>query len=160
MSSFKWYMSVSSGQKGGGERSPVCPRILDRYLKDEVNGFSSLTIFFMFTPTHTLQEPVFVNLQGAQESIPSPAGMTLFVVPARQATSVGGIDYSESIPGLHKRLQIRALVIRAQVFNDDITFYSPPVFVTTCYQDGLFLDKGHDLTFLEYTSAFTEVGSM
>jgi hypothetical protein len=84
---------------------------------------------------------------------------TLFVVPARQTTSVGGIDYSESIPGLHKRLQIRALVIRAQVFNDDITFYSPPVFVPTCYRDGLFLDKAHDLTFLENTSAFTEVGS-
>jgi hypothetical protein len=30
---------------------------------------------------------------------------TLFVVLARQA---GGIDSSESIPGLHKRLQIRA----------------------------------------------------
>ncbi len=34
---------------------------------------------------------------------------TLFVVPARQATYAGEIDSSESIPGLHKRLQIRAL---------------------------------------------------
>ncbi len=35
---------------------------------------------------------------------------TLFVVPAgMQATEAGRIDSSESIPGLHKRLQIRAL---------------------------------------------------
>jgi hypothetical protein len=34
---------------------------------------------------------------------------TLFVVPARQATWAGEIDSSESIPGLHKRLQMRAL---------------------------------------------------
>jgi hypothetical protein len=33
---------------------------------------------------------------------------TLFVVPARQATKAGGVDSSESIPGLHKCLQIRA----------------------------------------------------
>jgi hypothetical protein len=40
------------------------------------------------------------------------AGMTkttLFVEPARQATKAGIIDSSESIPGLQKRLQIRAL---------------------------------------------------
>jgi hypothetical protein len=41
---------------------------------------------------------------------------TLFVVSARQATQGGGIDSSESIPGLHKRLQIRALnTIRTMV---------------------------------------------
>ncbi len=34
---------------------------------------------------------------------------TLFVVLARQATLAGEIDSSESIFGLHKRLQIRAL---------------------------------------------------
>ncbi len=34
---------------------------------------------------------------------------TLFVALARQATKVGKINSSESIPGLHKRLQIRAL---------------------------------------------------
>ena len=33
---------------------------------------------------------------------------TILFVPARQATLVGEIDSSESIPGLHKRLQIRA----------------------------------------------------
>jgi hypothetical protein len=33
---------------------------------------------------------------------------TLFVVPARQGNKAGGIDFSESIPGLHKRSQIRA----------------------------------------------------
>ncbi len=33
---------------------------------------------------------------------------TLLVVPARQVTKAGGIDSSESIPGLLKRLQIRA----------------------------------------------------
>ncbi len=36
------------------------------------------------------------------------ATTTLFVVPARQAAQAGGIDSSESIPGLLKRLQIRA----------------------------------------------------
>ncbi len=36
---------------------------------------------------------------------------TLFVVLARQATWAGEIDSSESIPGLHKRLQIRAPVL-------------------------------------------------
>ncbi len=35
---------------------------------------------------------------------------TLFDVPARQATEAGEIDYSESIPGLLKGLQIRALM--------------------------------------------------
>ncbi len=41
------------------------------------------------------------------------AGMTtLFLVPARQASQPGEIDTSESIPGLHKRLQIRALAVR------------------------------------------------
>jgi hypothetical protein len=35
---------------------------------------------------------------------------TLFIVHARQATKVRGMDSSESIPGLHKRLQIRALL--------------------------------------------------
>jgi hypothetical protein len=35
---------------------------------------------------------------------------TLFFVPARQATYVGKIDSWESIPGLHKRQQIRALL--------------------------------------------------
>ncbi len=34
---------------------------------------------------------------------------SLFFVPARRATQAGGIDFSESNPGLHKRLQIRAL---------------------------------------------------
>jgi hypothetical protein len=36
---------------------------------------------------------------------------TLFVVLARQATQAGEIDSSESIPELHKLLQIRALAI-------------------------------------------------
>jgi hypothetical protein len=58
-------------------------------------------------------EPVFLNLLGAQESIPSLAGpygtTTLFDVPARQATLAWEIDSSESIYGLFKRLQIRAL---------------------------------------------------
>jgi hypothetical protein len=34
----------------------------------------------------------------------------LYVVPARQETWASGIDSSESIPGLHKRLQIRAQI--------------------------------------------------
>jgi hypothetical protein len=40
---------------------------------------------------------------------------TLFVVQARQASWFGGIHYLESIPGLHKRLKIRA-----QRFFDDL----------------------------------------
>jgi hypothetical protein len=36
---------------------------------------------------------------------------TLFVVPARQATKAAGIDSSELMPGLHKRLQIRAQLL-------------------------------------------------
>ncbi len=35
---------------------------------------------------------------------------TLFDVPVRQATKASGIDASESIPVLHKRLLIRVLV--------------------------------------------------
>jgi hypothetical protein len=34
---------------------------------------------------------------------------TLFLVPARQATLAGGIDFFESIAGLLKCLKIRAL---------------------------------------------------
>ncbi len=42
------------------------------------------------------------------------AGMTtLFVAPGRHATQAGGIESSESIPSLLKRLQIRALHISA-----------------------------------------------
>jgi len=60
--------------------------------------------------------PEFVNVEGAQESIPPAyvawrAGtITLFGLTARQA---GGIDSLESIPGLLKRLQIRAQGIQA-----------------------------------------------
>ncbi len=43
---------------------------------------------------------------------------TLLDVPTRQATKDGGIDSLESIPGLLKRLQIRALVTAAE--------FSPP----------------------------------
>ncbi len=38
--------------------------------------------------------------------------MNRVIVPARQATWAGGIFSLESIPGLHKRLKIRALVSR------------------------------------------------
>jgi hypothetical protein len=57
-------------------------------------------------------EPVFVNLFGSPGIDPSLAmagTTTLFDVPARQATKAGGIDSLESIPGLLRRLQIRAL---------------------------------------------------
>ncbi len=40
---------------------------------------------------------------------------TLFVVLARHSTLAGGIDSSESIPGLLKCLQIRALALTMQV---------------------------------------------
>ncbi len=64
-------------------------------------------------PLHPSQtkctEPVFVDLLRNQVSILSLAGRyeTLFVVLSRQATKAGEIDSSESMPGLHKRLQIR-----------------------------------------------------
>ncbi len=51
-SSFKLYVSVSSGEKGGGEGPPCVPQDSRRIFKDEVNGFFSVAIFFMFTP-HT-----------------------------------------------------------------------------------------------------------
>ncbi len=56
-------------------------------------------------------------------------------------------------------------VIYAQMFTDDITIYSR-IFPSMCLLQQsfkvayfLFLDKAHDLTFLENTSAFTEEGS-
>ncbi len=56
------------------------------------------------------QSPYLQIFYGDQVSILSLAGRyeTLFVALARQATQAGEIDSSESIPGLHKRLQIRA----------------------------------------------------
>ncbi len=57
-------------------------------------------------------EPVFVNLLRSPgiDSQPWRASTTtLFVVPACQATLAGGINFSDSIPWLHKRLLIRAL---------------------------------------------------
>jgi hypothetical protein len=39
------------------------------------------------------------------------------IVPARQATNAGGIVSSESIPGLLKRLQIRALINLAEMIG-------------------------------------------
>jgi hypothetical protein len=57
-------------------------------------------------------EPVFVNLSRSPGIDSQRAGtLTLLVLPARQATWAGGIDSSESIPGLHNRLQIRPLLI-------------------------------------------------
>jgi hypothetical protein len=38
-----------------------------------------------------------------------PRTKTLFEVPSCKATQAGGIDSLESIPGLHKRFQFRAL---------------------------------------------------
>jgi hypothetical protein len=46
----------------------------------------------------------------------------LFVVPACQATQAGGIDSSESIPGLPKGFQIRALITAS-----DLTYSSSAV---------------------------------
>jgi hypothetical protein len=57
-----------------------------------------------------LPEPVFVNLlrsPGFDSQPGGPVTATLFVVTACQSTKAGGIDSSESIPGLLKRLQIR-----------------------------------------------------
>jgi hypothetical protein len=40
----------------------------------------------------------------------------MVIVPARQATLAGGINSLEAIPGLHKRLKIRALfIVKASV---------------------------------------------
>ena len=47
------------------------------------------------------------------------------IVLARQATKTGGIDPLESIPGLHKRLKIRAQVIfYLQTSSTSCTFHS------------------------------------
>ncbi len=57
---------------------------------------------------------------------------TLFVVPARQATEAGEIDSSESIPGLHKHLQIRALVGFTQfLFSQQFPRYMVPIRCST-----------------------------
>jgi hypothetical protein len=60
---------------------------------------------------HCSPEPVFVNLfKEPRNRFPAwrPGTTTLFVVPACHATLVGEIKSLESIPGLLKRLQIRA----------------------------------------------------
>ncbi len=59
---------------------------------------------------------------------------TLFVVPARQTTYPGGVDSSESIPGLHKRLQIRALNSYLSFFLLDALSHnqSPRSFTERC----------------------------
>ncbi len=57
------------------------------------------------------------------------AGTTnLFFVPARQATLAGGIDSSESMPGLLKRLQRRALIQKIKCIGPIvyILLYPPP----------------------------------
>jgi hypothetical protein len=57
-------------------------------------------------------ETIFVNLLWSSGIDPSLAGRysnPIFIVPARQTTYPGGVDSSESMLGLHKRLQIRAL---------------------------------------------------
>jgi hypothetical protein len=81
---------------------------------------------------HTSTEPVFVNLLRSPR-IDSQSGeplytTTLFVVPARQAS---GIDSSESIPGLHKRLQIRLSVGKAV---DRMYAYTPTPVTSKYYQ--------------------------
>jgi hypothetical protein len=57
-------------------------------------------------------EPEFENLLRSLriDSFPDwrASTTTPFIVPACQTSQAGGIDSSESIPGLHKQLQIRA----------------------------------------------------
>jgi hypothetical protein len=53
--------------------------------------------------------------------------MKRIIVPARQATYAGGIHSLESIPGLHKRLKIRAL---AAVLRTRVTKFTPAQKVT------------------------------
>jgi hypothetical protein len=63
---------------------------------------------------HQGSEPVFVNLLRSPGIDSQPGGPVrqpyLTYRPAYMATKVGGIGFLESIPGLHKRLQIRAPV--------------------------------------------------
>ena len=60
--------------------------------------------------TNIYTEPVFVDLFRSPEIDSRRAGTTtLFGAPGRQATQADEIDSSDSIPGLHKHLQIRAL---------------------------------------------------
>ncbi len=65
-------------------------------------------------PPLSTAQPVFVNLEGAQESIPSLA---------RKATLAGEFDSFELIPGLLERSQIRALA-SGQIFKDDVKGFS------------------------------------
>jgi hypothetical protein len=76
-------------------------------LKPSVIFYTVLCLFF--------SESEFVNVQGAQESIPPAyvawrAGTTnRVIVMAHQATKAGVIGSLESIPGPHKHLKVRAL---------------------------------------------------
>jgi hypothetical protein len=84
-------------------------------LKKEKRAWGpSRDFIFVYGGLLASPEPVFVNLKGAQESIPSlrTGATTIFDVQARQATKAGGIDsWLESSPRLLKSLQIRALNI-------------------------------------------------
>jgi hypothetical protein len=60
------------------------------------------------TTRNVCTEPEFVNVEGAQESIPAGRFDSTIDVLARQATQAGGTDSLESIPGLLTRLRMRA----------------------------------------------------
>ncbi len=57
------------------------------------------------------------------------------IVPARQATKAGGIHSLESIPGLHKRLKIRAPISSSALHNAQFTVWT--VFVNHLRSPGI-----------------------
>jgi hypothetical protein len=63
---------------------------------------------------HTFPEPVFVDLLRSPGIDSQPGGPVRqpYLLYRSAKLQASGIDFSESIPGLLKRLQIRALVTR------------------------------------------------
>ncbi len=90
----------------------MCRRERQKLVQIQDQPCSYFFLFHLWSATGRT-EPEFVNAAEAQESIlPSfevqrAVKTKRVVVPVRQATQAGGIDFS--IPGLFKRLQIRAL---------------------------------------------------
>ncbi len=86
------------------DRNPTTGQFFRRH-------FALVSILLISPCSALIRDRICRPFKGAQESIPTwwAGTTTLFVVPAPTGYVGCEIDSSESIPGLHKRLQIRAL---------------------------------------------------
>ncbi len=119
-----WFSLPPLPQASIGERVPAMQRVERQSERGEPMLLSQLTgregvertkqrrqqKLFLFIP-FTYWARICKPLKEPRNRFPAwRAGTTtLFVVPARQTTEAGEIDSSESVPGLHIHLQIRAL---------------------------------------------------